>query len=546
MKRWMLWVMAAFVCLSLALPLTVRAEDRKDYFGMYQATKEAGDEALMAEIRAEMPARLHPAKDSETGLWGYINYLGEWVLPPQYETAGLFRGNYAAVSTGDPWDYTMGIIDRDGNWVVEPRYFVDEGYDEFYYGGLNTGMDQVWNSQEDEAAYWGFFDVRSGYLSQESTGEMIWWSDAELVPVNKYDDETGEDVAVYLRRSTGEEVIRLEGYSVDWLMHESKFHNGFALVFDGEDEPHIINEQGEILDLPDHLVFYDSSFNLHDQRYPFGLLLCYDELSGLYGFWDLNAMAWAVPPYTDPDGLVHFYDWMDQLWGKGYACVRFEDGSYGHIDRWGNRMFGGRLSYMRDGCKYQVTVSKPYRFYGDYAWIEEANVLIDAEGKVALVIPEGWKPKAQEDDEFNDEYDYYVSPGGVIELWHMDPDDPGRMYCALMNMDGEWLLEPYTYHRNWGDTVAVELHRFFSEGLQAVVRNDGIREWRTIHQTRADDYEVPVYDTKVGYINEQGEIVVDFLYDDGGAFLDGLALVARGDETGYIDAFGHEIYFWKD
>ena len=365
------------------------------------------------------------------------------------------------------------------------------------------------------------------------------------MPIIEWNPQTGREWNGYVSRSTGETVIALpEDYTVDWLMHESEFYNGFALVFDGEDQPHIINEQGEILELPDHLAFYGSSLNLAYQLYPFGLLLCSDEISGLYGFWDLNAMDWAIPPAADADSGA--YGWMDQLLGKGYACVRLDDSSYGHIDRWGNLMFDGHLSYMRDGCEYQVTVSKPYRFVGDYAWIEEANVLIDAGGSVALVIPEGWKPHAQASDEYQDADAYYVSPGGVIELWQKAPDDPWGTYYALMNMDGEWLLEPYTYHRNWGATTAVELHRFFSEGLQAVVRNDGVREWRTIHQILADDYEVPVYDTKVGYINEQGEIVIDFLYYDGGAFLDGLALVARGDAIGYIDAFGHEVYFWKD
>lgn len=85
-------------------------------------------------------AALFPAYDEETQAWGYIDPEGAWAIPPQYASAGIFRGHYAAASTGDPWDYTMGIINEMGNWVVEPNFFVDDGYDEAYYGGLHTGI----------------------------------------------------------------------------------------------------------------------------------------------------------------------------------------------------------------------------------------------------------------------------------------------------------------------------------------------------------------------------------------------------------------------
>ena len=105
-------------CLSLGLaalllltPCAGLGEKMRDYYGAYLAAVESGDAAFEARIRAEMPARLYPARDQETGLMGYINYLGEWAIAPQFETAGIFRGSYAAVSTGDPWEYTMGVID---------------------------------------------------------------------------------------------------------------------------------------------------------------------------------------------------------------------------------------------------------------------------------------------------------------------------------------------------------------------------------------------------------------------------------------------------
>ena len=103
---------------------------------------------LYASSESAPPAALFPAYDHETGYYGYIDTNGQWMIAPRFETAGEFRGRYAAVSTADPWDYTMGIIDSHGQWVVEPVYFVDEGYDEWTYGGLNEGMYLIWDDSE--------------------------------------------------------------------------------------------------------------------------------------------------------------------------------------------------------------------------------------------------------------------------------------------------------------------------------------------------------------------------------------------------------------
>jgi hypothetical protein len=48
---------------------------------------------------------LFPAR-GEQELWGYINIRGEWVIPPQYETAYDFgKGHYTIASTVDGYDH---------------------------------------------------------------------------------------------------------------------------------------------------------------------------------------------------------------------------------------------------------------------------------------------------------------------------------------------------------------------------------------------------------------------------------------------------------
>ena len=513
-------VLALVLLLFVVLPISSSAEERTDYYGLYLDAKEAGDEEAMARIRAEMPSRLHPAMDDETGLWGYIDYLGEWAILPRYGSADVFRGEYAAASTGDPWDYTAGLIRRDGSWVVEPRYFVDHGYDGWTYGGLDTGMYLVWDGE----GYMGFFDVRSGFLSPD-LGENTWWSDAELLPLTDYDDETNEPTAYYISRATGETAFRLEGYEADYLGHTSEFYNGFAMVYDTDGGEHIINERGEILPLPENLRFYGEGAGLKTSTlyYRFGLLLCLDTDTGLYGWWDLNAMDWRVQPR---------YEWAGNFSEDGYACVRAEDGTYGHIDVMDNLVVDGFA------CAYD--------FFGGYAYVAEEHILMDPMLETVLLFDGGWEPRIQWDDECDHSKDYYVSPGGVISVFRDDPLYPGLTEMGLMTLDGEWLLESGTYYRNWGISFAVESHRFFSEGLQAVRKRVGIREWRNVHNTKTGDYKEPVYETRVGYVDESGNIAVDFLYDDGGAFLGGLALVQRGGEKIYVDAFGHEVFSWHN
>ncbi len=60
---------------------------------------------------------LYPAEDS-LGRWGFINRRGEFAIPPQFDFAWNFVGDYAAVAAGRK----LGFVNRSGMVVVEPRY----------------------------------------------------------------------------------------------------------------------------------------------------------------------------------------------------------------------------------------------------------------------------------------------------------------------------------------------------------------------------------------------------------------------------------------
>ncbi|MDY5969250.1 MAG: WG repeat-containing protein [Bacteroidales bacterium] len=58
---------------------------------------------------------LYPTQDKETGLWGHVNYLGRWVIGPEYEDHDYFGPDhnyfYCQMKKNGRW----GTIDRQGN-----------------------------------------------------------------------------------------------------------------------------------------------------------------------------------------------------------------------------------------------------------------------------------------------------------------------------------------------------------------------------------------------------------------------------------------------
>ena len=141
---------------------------------------------------------LFPA-EGENGKWGYANREGSFVIPPQFDYAFGFRGNYAEVvvfpsenavnrTTGDRNPYyseCSGIINRNGAFVLEPIYTIDPGYDQGFYGGRDTGIWCILAGYADEGnRLVGWFDIESGYFSGLVWYEVWGWiSDSRLIPV---------------------------------------------------------------------------------------------------------------------------------------------------------------------------------------------------------------------------------------------------------------------------------------------------------------------------------------------------------------------------
>lgn len=469
-------------------------------------------------IFARAEGRPRPAYDEVSGKWGYIDHEGAWAISPRYDETEIFRGDYAAASVengkSDPDHW--GIIDREGNWVVEPRYVVDSGPDDWFYGGLDKGVYYVWEyATYEEDPKMGFFDVRSGFFSGVIyDGELTFWRDSRLVPVYLagrpcYVDRTNGQVKITLPKDMdfGDE------------FEYGEFINGYALVFqdDGEGRGHpvILTEEGEFLDLPG-VFFYDVEQGLEVRVSKEGLMAARDQETGLLGYYDLNRRAWQIPPR---------YEAVTDFSESGYASVKLP----------------GREDYQVIDTKGEVLaeeLGESYEFLGEYAYTR--NRLIDVRGGEAARFPEGSELIRQLGSDWEDGSGCYVSSDGLMTVRLNAFDGEG-----IMNLQGEWVLPPEIGQSIFtGEGVhAEEGWRFFSEGLQPIERciENGTK---TMTLPDGSTEEKTAYQYRIAYMNTKGEFITDFIYGYGGAFLDGLAYVERGDQRGYINEKGEEVYFW--
>ena len=63
------------------------------------------------------------------GLWGHLDVAGNWVIPPKFDDASDFRGNYAWIQQGDRVGFALGEVT---NRLLLDEYVVaDWGYDGF-------------------------------------------------------------------------------------------------------------------------------------------------------------------------------------------------------------------------------------------------------------------------------------------------------------------------------------------------------------------------------------------------------------------------------
>ena len=447
---------------------------------------------------AEENAALYSAQ-GENGKMGYINRAGEWVIAPQFDFAGDFRGNYASVAiypadydpeTDDLWDMDCdGIIDREGIFVLPPTYSLAAGQDGDYFGGKDTGIwlvhrrtDNVWGEDEEgeeillQNALYGFFDIPSGCFSGLKWDNVWHWcSDSRLIAVT---DDNGAD---YADRSTGEMIIPCQYFDSD----PGNFHEGVASVAYTDEEWNpldffLIDETGAEIPLPEGVHSIYSSCASEGR-------IAVENEQELRGYADLQGNV-VIPPQF--------------FWGEkfrdGFALVEFQEGDWGFIDREGNTVSRGCQDDGNWGPDYAngaLVVHTGSNVRTVYA--------VTGEELFAFTFAENL-------ERFNL---YPPMKNGLC--WFYESEKGEGFRWGLVNLRGEIVSDAQWQLANFEPMD-------FPEGLQCVMK-----------------------DGKWGYIDETGAIALRLIYDRAYSFENGLAWVKIGNRCGYIDHEGKEVFFWN-
>lgn len=71
----------------------------------------------------------YPTKDKESGKWGYVNYLGRWVVDAEYEDYDYFGPDHNYIYAQVKRDGRWGSIDRNGNTISKCIFFTRDDAD---------------------------------------------------------------------------------------------------------------------------------------------------------------------------------------------------------------------------------------------------------------------------------------------------------------------------------------------------------------------------------------------------------------------------------
>lgn len=415
---------------------------------------------------------LYPAL-GEQELWGYINIRGEWVIPPQYEAAHEFgKGRYTMVSTVDGFD---GIIDRQGNWIVEPHYFIAKPD---YYGNKPEDEGKLWLIMEKDAELYigdesamGFFDGESGFFSGIHKDMSIGWfySESDLIPVvNLSDTDNTQGMMGYVNRRNGEQVIPFQ-YEAD--PEFCLFHDGVTVVyypeeFEEERAGHLINEQGKPVPLDDGIeIVFGAGINS-------GRILVQDKATGLYGYIDTKGRLVIPAVYLNSYGFD-----ADRAW------VAFNETEQGVIDPDGNEIVPRNL--IHGVLRYDHEYAKASFTDGTDGWISMDGRMIDKVSTDAKPVQRSrfWEYAGQK---------YY---------WYLT-DEAGTLLSKKF-----WLFDSYQdYYFHEGVSPVQN-----ENGLWGYVNVDGQEvnpcQWDEAYPFDAGLALVSYSDGKTAYIDHAGKIV---------------------------------------
>ena len=252
--------------LALKNPYKSREELLRIRDRLEKSTKRRKDNTTLTE---ELPPKLYEFYEKVLGgtEYGYINEVGNVVIPPKYEYAREFSGEGLAIVEENGM---FGVICREGNYTIPPKYsFINIFYRSLFeaYNGEIKIVDKNDNEISKD---------RYRYLAPVQDERAVFEKKSDPPFLYGYLNESGE-VAI-------KEQYR---YAYD-------FSNGKALVNLKNDDFQIINKKGEPL---------ESYSNMKVSNYSEGKLAYLDRQKDKYGYIDEKGNKIIPAIYSEARGF---------------------------------------------------------------------------------------------------------------------------------------------------------------------------------------------------------------------------------------------------
>lgn len=357
-----------------------------EYKGELLTEKEIDSVAKLERVVAADDGRLAPVQD-KTGLWGYINKKGSYVIAPQFADARNFSENMAAVATESGGVKTWGYIRRDGTYISGLTGYTSAGS---FSGGLalvstaEKGLHYI--NTNGTVALEPFGIEGGGSLDFTKTGFA-----AASDFVNGYAVVAlygaGGSRDAYLIGSDGRAYCRVgsnladESFNSEFALSAS----GFVMYKSAGGKYGMVDTLG-IRILPE----------IYDDMKPYGGTLIGAMLGGKYGYID----------FANVDAVPFRYDGASAMNADGLALVKL-DNKWGVVDKTGAYIvppkfddataFSEGLSFVKLGVSWgaidksgQIVIPAVFNSAGSMkngaAWFStvEGYGFINADGKVII------------------------------------------------------------------------------------------------------------------------------------------------------------------
>ena len=462
---------------------------------------------------------VYPDINDETGKWGLKNFDDELVVdyiydeiydPNEFGVARVTKdNNYAYVNEKGtlltPW------LDEAPEYLeIRNRIMTDGKYNIIYESGniqFKEWYDYIYSYQDytipdiilNQEGYWQFTKA-NGKLNKQKWEETYGWNEdfeimvqdgGEWLCWDAFEGEQAEkgfmDVYHYSDGMSVQERYGLYGYIDEegnlvipfQFAGARSFHEGYAAVMDTSGKAGFINKAGELV--------IDYSFSeVGNFENGLSMVMKYaDKPETVYTYETLYT-------YIDNTGQPITEEWYDDIgeFSEGLAWVE----------------------------------KKP--IYSN--WYESKYGFLNTEGKEVIPF------------ELDAAHDFSSGYAAVAKLQGKDSIGDPVFKMGFIDKTGKLVIDyQYDYGNRPGYSTNPEAYQF-SEGLASVGKLTSLK-YSSIpvpEYTDVNIREIGKPQFIFGYINEKGELVVDYEYDYAGKFENGIARVKKGEDEFCIDMNG--------